>query len=795
MHYSFERDSDGDGLDDVAEMVLGTAADNPDTDSDGIRDGAEIQQGTDPLSGRAVATGILGALPLPGTAKEVVIEGSTLNGEQQTAYMALGARGLGIVNASQFRLPILLGQLDLPGDATDVAVDSNLRIAAVAANAGGLHFVNVADPMNPALLQTASLNASQVEVIGGIAFVAAGNQISAYDLATRELLQTLSPGGANIAGLASEGLTLYTMDSSRVLRALSLSDGALTPRGSLTMPAGTGRLFVGNGIAYVAAEGGFTGGFATADVSNPDALTLLSGVDAPNVAGKAVVANGSGLAIAVGSPAGQGNVLDVLNVSDPANTGVFQGRHVLTAAPFSVTIGAGIAFVADGTAGLQVVNYRSFDSFGVPPTIRLTNSFAMTSPTNGLAEEGKLVRVAAVCTDDVQVRSVEFYVDGVRVFTDASFPFEHRFITPTLASGRTNFTVRAKATDTGGNLAWSDEITVTLTPDATPPRVLRTVPDISTVITQATDTVIAYFNEPIDVATLNVVSFYVVSAGPDNVLGNTNDFVVPGVVSWRETLNAAVIAFPSPLPLGVYQGVVTAAIADVAGNHPTNTYRWTFALLSGGPDGDDDGDDVTNTEELQHGTNPFLADTDGDGWSDRVEIDDGTDPLNPNSRPNMTFVARPPVLIDLPSPETFGNAGVGVFIARPPVEICIPSPETFGTAGVGTYVARPPVLIDLPSPETFGIAGSVVFVARPPVEVCIPSPETFGTAGVGTFLARPPVLVDLPSPEAFGIAGAPVYLARPPLLIDLPSADTAGIGGLGLFLARPPVSIVITNGP
>jgi hypothetical protein len=34
----------------------------------------------------------------------VVIEGSTLNAEQQTAYLALGARGLGIANVSQFQM-------------------------------------------------------------------------------------------------------------------------------------------------------------------------------------------------------------------------------------------------------------------------------------------------------------------------------------------------------------------------------------------------------------------------------------------------------------------------------------------------------------------------------------------------------------------------------------------------------------------------------------------------------------------------------------------------------------------
>jgi len=343
---------------------------------------------------------------------------------------------------------------------------------------------------------------------------------------------------------------------------------------------------------------------------------------------------------------------------------------------------------------------------------------------------------------------VEFYVDGVRVSTDGNFPFEHRFVTPRLSPTKTNFTVRAKATDTGGNFAWSDELLVALALDATPPRLTRVSPMSGVVVTQAVDTVFAYFNEAMDAATLNAASFLLRSAGPDNRLGTADD-VAPagGTVSYRETLNAAVLAFPAPLPLGLYRAVITAAVTDAAGNHFTNQFTWSFAYLGSGPDGDDDGDDVTNAEELSKQTNPFLADTDGDGWSDRVEIDDGTDPLNPASRPRMTFVARPPVLIDLPSAETFGTAGNGVFIARPPV------------------------LIDLPSLESFG------------------------TAGVGTVMARPPVLIDLPSAETFGIAGAPLFLARPPLLIDLPSPDTAGTNTPGLFLARPPVAIVITNSP
>ena len=74
------------------------------------------------------------------------------------------------------------------------------------------------------------------------------------------------------------------------------------------MPDGGGRLFVGNGIAYAAALNReavplFSGGFATADVSNPDHLTLISGSDiAPGIAatGEAFRANGSGVGVQIG---------------------------------------------------------------------------------------------------------------------------------------------------------------------------------------------------------------------------------------------------------------------------------------------------------------------------------------------------------------------------------------------------------------------------------------------------------------------------------------------------------------
>lgn len=47
---------------------------------------------------------------------------------------------------------------------------------------------------------------------------------------------------------------------------------------------------------------------------------------------------------------------------------------------------------------------------------------------------------------------------------------------------------------------------------------------------------------------------------------------------------------------------------------------------------DTDGDELTDCEEEEYGTDPLNLDTDGDGLDDGVEVQNtGTDPLNPDT--------------------------------------------------------------------------------------------------------------------------------------------------------------------
>jgi hypothetical protein len=257
-------DTDYDGLPDDVEFATGTSPNNPDTNRDGISDYNSIKSGIDPLSGRLTGTGILSSVQLQGDARALVLQGSLADPSKETAYVATGSYGLAIVDVSNFQKPVVLGQLRMEGGtATSVAVDPVLGLAAVAdgpygaANdTGGLRIVNIADPTGPALVQTIQINPSVVQVVGGILYTNDGATLQAYDMATGEKLQDLAPsGGAGITSIVHDGTMLYTMDGNRTLRTFDISSGLMVQKGALTLDfGGTDKLFVADGIAYVAAE-------------------------------------------------------------------------------------------------------------------------------------------------------------------------------------------------------------------------------------------------------------------------------------------------------------------------------------------------------------------------------------------------------------------------------------------------------------------------------------------------------------------------------------------------------------
>ncbi|MBM4005276.1 MAG: phosphatase PAP2 family protein, partial [Planctomycetes bacterium] len=575
---SMEVDQDGDGLPCDIEFAVGTACDAADTDRDGIDDFVELRNGTDPLGGRAFPTGVVAGVELTGNAMEIVTGPSPLDPNRQLAYIAGDDYGLSVVDVTDFANPRLVGGLNLPGQNRDVSVDLAGNLAVVAGGDSGLHLLNVADPANPTVIATLPLASVQrVEAFDGVAYLASGAEILAVELSSHEILDQQNLSQGQIIDLVREGTHLYVMTQG-TLNVFDISDGIPVLRGSVSVAEHGGKLFAGGGLVLVGGDAsGFQGGFSIVDVGDPVSPQLLSEVDDAALAGNALAANGAGLAVLVGNPFPV-NVLDLVRISDPTNTGELITRINLPAAPNGVFIGSGIAFVANGTAGLQVVNYLAYDSLGVAPAVTISALVPDADPgTPGIqVVEGTSLPIRATVTDDVQVEHVELWVGDSTLAHDPSHPFEFLVPVPRLSTGATSLTMRATAYDTGGNPGISDALTVEIVPDTTAPDVVSSSPAEGQRRLRI-PAITLRFNEPLATEIVSTSGITLTHLGADGVPGGGDDTAVAvGRLDISASRRLAIYPATDFLP-GAYQLVVDGSIiSDRAGNHLPSPFTLNF---------------------------------------------------------------------------------------------------------------------------------------------------------------------------------------------------------------------------
>ncbi|MDH3308235.1 MAG: Ig-like domain-containing protein, partial [Acidimicrobiia bacterium] len=563
-------DTDGDGLADDVEFVIGTDPGDSDTDDDGILDGAEVAQGLNPLDGLAVQTGILATVDTPGSALD-------LDALNDCVAVADGNGGVTLLNVFNGLEPVVVGRVPIPGSALSTAIDG--RYVAVAASSGGLVVVDISDPPAAFISAQAGLSGSTQAVAAAAGVGYAGTTagiVAAVDLTSGQVLSQLDLGEAVYDVSLGKGV-LYAQTVGEV-HAISLAGGSLALENTVASPVVVVggrrlRLFTGDTILYSVHAKGYN----TFDITTPDTPTLISAGETPLFGWKKLVDNGSGMGVAAVSPnlSSDGpHHISLYDVTDPAigDGSNFIAEFETPGLAAGVTLFNGIAYVADSSSGVHALNYLPYDANGVAPTISLS-----TSAGGSIVEEGSRLRVTAAVGDDVQVRNVEFHVDGERFATDGNYPFEIRFFTPLLADQGT-VTLKARVSDTGGNTTWTPDTVLTLVPDSTPPTVTNVFPADGSKRGGAT-AVSANFSEPIDELTLDGSSFFLVEAGADETLGTGDDVPVSGTtLEFREDLQAAVMSFASPLVFGTYRAEVTSGITDLAGNALANPQTWDFEL-------------------------------------------------------------------------------------------------------------------------------------------------------------------------------------------------------------------------
>jgi len=578
-------DSDEDGLNDLVERILGTNPLSVDTDGDGLRDLAEIEQGLSPLDGIGYPTGVISSVPALGEAKDLAVGVTLSDASREYSFFASGTHGFAIADISNFIAPELVSELELSGKATGVTYDASTATAIVSAQSAGLHFIDVSDPLAPVLTRTVSeLGAiSKVEMVDGLV-AAAGRSIWMLDPVSGEVLHEieLSDSAGRVTDLFQSGATLFAISGNSRLHSIALDGFGGTPIDSIDIPnpplsranAVDMQLFVADGVAYVS-NGVQTdqvpasnpaarrGGYKTFDVSDPANLSLISDLELEDMGNNRTgnlhtVLNGSGLAlVAAGSTLG----LQVHDAADPSDTYTPLNRFDTPGTAEAVAVVGGIAFVADGPAGLQVINYRDFDALGIAPTVTINSDALDADPaTDGTqVEEGTTVRITPRITDDVQVRSAELIVDGVVTETDLSYPYDFAVIAPALVTGQTSIDIQVRATDTGGNSSTSDPIRLSIIEDITPPEIHRITPVGATLL--GTQSVTVSLNEPIDTSRITFSAVDVIDRN------DTDISLQPIGFSSLSDDRIIIFRMSQPFELGEYKVRLNESVfTDRAGN-------------------------------------------------------------------------------------------------------------------------------------------------------------------------------------------------------------------------------------
>ena len=235
-------DSDGDGLTDDVEFILGTDPTKVDTDGDGISDGAGVRLGLDTGNAR---TGIIGSANTPGPALDVCAV-------NDVAIVACGSEGVVVVNVFNRMNPVRIAQVDTLGFAVRVACSGNL--IAVADSGSGLAIIDISDPPKARIMHQVLFGslAKAISAAGGGAYDGLANgQVAAIDLRSGGVMQRLTFGASPIHDLAIEGDKLFVLLGTE-LAASPLADAGMSVlgrAGGLSYFAegitGRRRLFVG----------------------------------------------------------------------------------------------------------------------------------------------------------------------------------------------------------------------------------------------------------------------------------------------------------------------------------------------------------------------------------------------------------------------------------------------------------------------------------------------------------------------------------------------------------------------
>lgn len=573
-----DADTDGDGLRDLAEDILGTDPTLADSDQDGIPDGAEVLNDGNPLDGISETFGYQAGLPLSQGARELVVE-------NDVAVVRADQGGLAFVDLQQPLQPTLVGRFPIADPSLSLAA---MWPYAVVGGSTRSTLVDFRDPANPREVWSKDQRGYAAALAFGRVYLAGDDALVAYDLDSGLPVESVRhPFRVLHARLLGDTLVTVTEASPRTLELLRLTQGGdqLQRLGGLDIDTdcyacGFG-LFAEPGYAYYST----VRGYEVADIRNPAVIKRLARQGTDNVgAGPIEKDSGNRLIVSTFAAAfgiGEAALYDAANPTISSN--FLTALSGLSAGMTDYVFHRGrlVCSVEDantpGRGFVEIHGYRSRDRGTNAPTLALR---AFTLQETPLAEQSLgWFRLSPRAADDGAVRNVEFYLDDALVANAGSHPFEVSLRAPERTAVRTQFVVRARAFDTAGNSRWSDPLTIALVPEIRPPRLLDFTPAAGIAgLTGTVFQVTARFTESLAPASL-AGGWQVSEAGADGTFGTADDAPVSG----SATLIAGEgfryqLQLPQPLPRGSYRVSATTNLTDPFGNRLLNPTNWTFLI-------------------------------------------------------------------------------------------------------------------------------------------------------------------------------------------------------------------------
>jgi hypothetical protein len=563
-------DSDGDGLADVIEAVVGSFPDRPDSDGDGRDDGGELASGDNPLAaGAAGADGITVNVPLSGPAVDVAEVG------RETVAVALANGTVSVFTTRTPDAPVAVGLISV--GRRELRVEGSEGRLLVSEESSGVRLYDLIDPGSPRL----RWNRAEFNRVSAMALV--GER--ALYVSRRDLVALDADSGTEVFRTdVGSGEALLPVDlrlallSGTELRFLQLESGGVVSRATVPVPdlgipgAEWGRrLSAADGVMV----GGGRDGFLTV-VRTGTEDWALRGTPPSGQASvfDAVFVDDQILAAVVRGSGVSGSVVGLYDLRDRSDVTRRFATYDTPGDARGLLWHRGRLLVADGPAGLTVIRHDTPLPATGSPTLTLVGQFSGTTGQEALAP----YTLRAGLSGGHRGR-VEFFLNGVRLGRSPYYPHVWTGRAPASSGSSGDLIFTARAVTASGIVVESAPLRVPLTRDVTAPRVTGLTPGRSAVAGIGTvREVAATFSEELGAATVSDASLTVVGIGPDGLFGTADDVPMGGSLVRATRVRSLRRVFAAPLESGRYQARLGAGLADGVGNALVPPLTWEFTV-------------------------------------------------------------------------------------------------------------------------------------------------------------------------------------------------------------------------